>query len=147
MDEFIMAAIKFDDQSIRCITIFENITNTQVKDCIEREDTIYFIVSPGQLLLAIGKNGSKIRRLRGLFHKNIKVIEYSPKTETFIRNIFHEFPIKDIRIEESKDKKNKIAFVSVDIRDKGKIIGRDSKNLKLAKEILNRHNKMDILIV
>ena len=141
-----MAAIKFDDQSIRYITLFENVTNTQVKDCIEREDTIFFIVSPGQLLLAIGKNSSTIRRLRGLFHKNIKVIEYSPKIETFIRNIFHEFPIKEIRIEESNDKKNKIAYVSVDIRDKGKIIGRDSKNLKIAKEILNRHNKMDILI-
>lgn len=147
MDEFIMAAIRFNDQSIRYITLFENITKTQVKDCIEREDTIYFIVSPGQLLLAIGKNGSTIRRLRGLFHKNIKIIEYSPKIETFIRNIFHEFTIKDIRIEESNDKKNKMAFVSVDIRDKGKIIGRDSKNLKIAKEILSRHNNMDILIV
>jgi len=93
-----MSIIKFDDKSIRYITLFENVTNTQVKDCIEREDTIYFIVSPDQVLLAIGKNGSKIRRLRGLFHKNIKVIEYSEKIETFIRNIFHEFSIKNIKI-------------------------------------------------
>lgn len=141
-----MAAIKLNDQTLRQITLFENITNTTVKDCLEQSGTIYFIVDNGQLHKAVGRNGSNIKRLRDLLHKNIKVIEYSSKTEIFIRNIFREFPIKDITIENSEDGRKKIAYVSVDIRDKGKIIGRESRNLKIARTIIRRHEKIDIVI-
>ena len=142
-----MAAITFNDQTLRYMTLFENITNTQIKDCLEVGDTLYFVVNSGQLQMAIGRSGAKIKRLRNMMHKNIKIIEYSPDIETFIRNIFHEFPIKDVTIEKSTGNKKKIAYVSVNLRDKGKIIGRDSKNLKIARELINRHEKIDILIV
>ena len=142
-----MATMKFNDQTIKIIALFENITRTTIKDCIELPDTIYFVIDIGQLHKAIGKNGSNIKRMRGLFHKNIKVIEYSADIESFIRNIFREFPIKTVIVEDSIDGKNKVAFVSVNLRDKGKVIGKDSKNLKVAKEIINRHHKVDIKIV
>ncbi len=142
-----MGNITLNDQSLRFMTLFENVTKTQIKDCLEYSDTIYFIVNPGQLQFAIGKSGSKIKRLRALLKKNIKIIEYSPDFKIFIKNIFRDFSIKDVRIEDSNDGKNKIAYVSVDLRDKGKIIGRDSRNLKIAKEIVNRHGKIDILII
>jgi len=100
-----MATIKLDDQALRYISLFENLTNTRVKDFLERYSTLYFIVDSGQLKKAIGRNGSKIRRLRDVFHKNIKIIEYSPDDEIFIRNIFREFPIKEVSIEDSADKK------------------------------------------
>jgi len=142
-----MGNITLNDQTLRFMTLFENVTKTQIKDCLEFSDTIYFIVNPGQLQFAIGKSGSKIKRLRALLKKNVKLIEYSPDLTRFIKNIFRDFPIKDVRIEDSNDGKNKIAYVSVDLRDKGKIIGRDSKNLKIAKKIVNRHGKIDILII
>ena len=144
-----MVKITLDDQSLRYITLFENITQTRVKDCLELYNTLYFIVDTGQLQFALGRNGLKVKRLRAMLKKNIKIIEYSPNTERFIRNIFHEFPVKEITIEEDgEDKnKNKVAYVSVDIRDKGKVIGRDSRNLKVAREIINRHEKIDILII
>jgi len=147
MEESVMAAIKLTDQTLRYITFFENLTNTRVKDCLERFGTIYFIVDKGQFHKAIGRNGLKIKHLRGSLHKNVKIIEYSPHIETFIRNIFREFSIKEITIENSSDGKNKIANVVVNLSDKGKIIGLDSKNLKIAKEIVNRHEKIDILII
>jgi N utilization substance protein A len=144
-----MAEIKFNDQSLRYITLFENITRASVKDCIEQSDKLYFIVNPGFLSKAIGKNGSNVKKLRRLFNKNIEIIEYSPKIEAFIQNIFHDYKINEIKLEErgSGDRKQQIAFVSVDVRQKGKIIGRDSKNLNLAKEILNRYIPIDIIIV
>jgi N utilization substance protein A len=144
-----MAEIKFNDQSLRYITLFENITRTSVKDCIEHSEKLYFIVNPGMLSKAIGKNASNVKKLRRLFKKNIEIIEYSPKIEVFIQNIFHDFKINEIKMEErsSGDRKQQVAFVSVDVRQKGKIIGRDSKNLNLAKEILNRYTPIDIIIV
>ncbi len=142
-----MGTITFNVQTLRYITLFENITNTQVKDCLEFPDTLYFVVNQGQFHFALGKNGVKIKRLRTLMKKNIKIIEYSPDLERFIENIFREFQIKNVKIKNSNDGKKKVAFVSVNLRDKGKIIGRDSKNLKIAREILNRHDKIDILII
>jgi NusA-like KH domain protein len=148
MEELSMAVIKFDDQTIRCITLFENITKTQVKDCLERLGTIYFIVNPGQMRQALGRNGATIRRLRGMFHKNIKIIEYSADIEAFIKNILLDFTIKEIKIDSTPGSggKKKVAYVSVDVRDKGKIIGRDSRNLKVIREIVNRHSPIDIVI-
>jgi N utilization substance protein A len=142
-----MGTITFNDQTLRYLTLFENITNTQVKDCLEFSDTLYFVVNQGQMQFAVGKNGVKIKRLRALMKKNIKIIEYSPDLERFIKNIFREFQIKNVNIENSNDGKKKVAYVSVNLRDKGKIIGRDSRNLKIAREILNRHDKIDILII
>jgi N utilization substance protein A len=73
-----MASIKLTDQTLKYISLFEGLTNTHIKDCLERVDTLYFIVDTGQLTKAIGKNGSNIKRLRNLLKKNIKIIEYSP---------------------------------------------------------------------
>ena len=142
-----MATIKLTDKTLRYISLFEDSTKVQVIDCFERGDTIYFITPPGQLPLAIGRNGSNVRRLRQLMNKNIKIIEHSPEPETFIRNIFHGFSILEIRIKDTNDGKKLIAYVSVNPREKGKIIGLESRNLKIAREILNRFTPMDILIV
>ena len=142
-----MAEIILTDQTLKIITLFEGYTNVQIKDCLDHGETIYFIVEKGQLMKAIGRNGSNIKRLRNVLKKNIKVIEYSSEPETFIRNIFIEFPINDVRIEDSADGTKRIAYVSVDLRNKGKVIGRESWNLKIAREIINRHVKMDIVIV
>ncbi|WP_455392357.1 NusA-like transcription termination signal-binding factor [[Eubacterium] cellulosolvens] len=142
-----MGNITFTDQTLGYISLFENLTKTRIKDCLEFSDTVYFIVHEGQLQYAVGKNGSKVKRLRMLLKKNIKIIEHSNNLEKFIKNIFHDFAIKNIKIEDSADGKSKKAFVSVNLQDKGKIIGRDSRNLKIAHEIINRHENIDILII
>jgi N utilization substance protein A len=142
-----MSEIIFNDVTIKYISLFEKVTHTRVKDCIERPDILYFIVDAGQLSKAIGKGGSNAKKLRRLFKKNIEIIEYSPKLEMFISNIFHDFKIKEIRIEDRVSAEQKIAYVTVDITQKGKIIGRDSKNLNLARDILNRYTPIEIIIV
>ena len=91
-----MSEIKFDDKLLRVLTLFENVTKTRVKDCIERPNTYYFIVEGGELSKAIGKNGSNVKQLRRLLKKNIHVIEYSSNIKLFIKNIFHDFTIKEI---------------------------------------------------
>lgn len=141
-----MPLIKLTDQIIRYISLFEGITDTQVKDCLERGGTIYFIIVTGQLDKAIGPLGSNVKRLRKLLNKNINIIEYSPDIEAFIRNIFHEYKIKGVTIKDMDDKAQKVAYVAVDIRDKGKIIGANSRNLMVAREIINRYTPINIFI-
>jgi len=84
--------------------------------------------------------------MRDMLKRNVKVVEHFEDTETFIRSVFHGFEIRNIRIEERTDK-NSIAYIEVNPREKGKIIGRDSRNLKLARDIIQRYKPIDLVIV
>ena len=128
--------LKLTDETIRYITLFETVTRAHVKDCIEN-DKLVFIVEPGQMGMAIGRGGENIRKLRELLKKRVEVIEFSPEEKQFIINIFHNFNIKDVNIVDRGG--NRTAYVSVELKDKGKIIGKNGRNLRLATEIVGRH--------
>ena len=137
--------IKFDGNTIKFITLFESMTKARVKDCIEKDDIIFFIVHEGQLGQAIGKGGKNIIQVKDKLKKNIDVIEYSQDIPKFIRNIFHKYRIKSIKMEKRGQKS--VAMINVNIRDKGKVIGRNSRNLRTAKEIMSRYHEIDMTIV
>jgi N utilization substance protein A len=136
-----MTNITLNGDSLRAISAFEKVTKTVVRDCIDTPDKLVFIVAPGQIGAAIGKKGENVRRLHDMFKKNLDVIEYSDNPEKFVRNIFHNYKIKGVEIEKRGSKIH--ATVSVESKDKGKIIGKDGKNLKLARDILSRHTDIE----
>ena len=137
--------IKFDGNTIKIITLFESMTKARVKDCIEKDDIIFFIVQEGQLGQAIGKGGKNINQVKEKLKKNIDVIEYSQDIPKFIRSIFHKYKIKGIEMEKRGQKS--VAMINVSVRDKGKVIGRNSRNLRTAKEIISRYHDIDLTIV
>ena len=140
-----MTNITLDGNALRYISVFERVTKTVVKDCIETPDKLVFIVATGHIGAAIGKKGENIKRLYELFKKNLDVIEYSDDPEKFLRNIFHNYKIKGVIIEKRGNKIH--ATVSVESKDKGKIIGKDGRNLKLARDILSRHHDIESLSI
>ncbi len=140
-----MTNITLDGNALRYISVFERVTKTVVKDCIETPDKLVFIVATGYIGAAIGKKGENIKRLYELFKKNLDVIEYSGDPEMFLRNIFHNYKIKGVEIEKRGKKIH--ATVSVESMDKGRIIGKDGRNLKLAREILYRHHDIESLSI
>ena len=140
-----MTNITLDQNTIRFISVFEKITKTRVRDCIETQDKLIFIVARGQIGAAIGKRGENVKRLHEMFKKNLDVIEYSDDPERFLKNIFHNYKIKGVEIEKRGTKVH--AIVSVESKDKGKIIGKDGRNLKLARDILIRHHDIDGLTI
>jgi N utilization substance protein A len=72
-----MGDITFTEDTLRYITLFEKVTGTQVKDCLETEEKLVFVVEKGQGSRAVGKKGENVIRLKNLTGKNIHVIEYS----------------------------------------------------------------------
>jgi N utilization substance protein A len=132
--------IVINSESMGYIRVFEQITKTSVKDVIVVQELgkIVFVVVNGQLRKAIGKKGENIKRLRERFKKNVDIVEYSPEPIKFIENIFHDFKVKEVRLEESRG--NMVAYVVVETKDKGRAIGKDGRNLKLARLILSRHH-------
>ncbi|MBU2565191.1 MAG: NusA-like transcription termination signal-binding factor [Candidatus Thermoplasmatota archaeon] len=133
--------IKFDTSTMQYITLFENLTKARVKDCLGLEEKIVFIVSKGQLGLAIGKNSVNLKKLKFVLKKNIDIIEYSDDVAVFIKNIFHNYKVIDVVIE------NNNATVVVEPKDKGKAIGKNGKNLRAAREIAHRHYGIQSMVV
>lgn len=140
-----MTNITLDGNAIKYISVFEKVTKAVVKDFIETPDKLVFIVARGHIGAAIGKRGGNVKRLFELFKKNLDVIEYSDDPERFLRNIFHNYKIKGVEIERRGKKIH--ATVRVESKDKGKIIGKDGRNLKLARDILNRHHDIESLSI
>lgn len=140
-----MGNITLTDDTLRYMSLFETVTKARSIDCIERTNKIIFIVPKTQVGLAIGKQGENIKRLKDLMKKNIDIIGYSQDIEIFIRSIFHNYTIREVKLEKRGD--TSIAYVTVDIREKGKIIGKGGENLKLAKEIVSRHYDIGDIII
>ena len=59
--------VKFGTESIRNIATFEQVTKVHAKDCLIKEDCIYFLVDPDRVGIAIGRNGTCIKNLRKIF--------------------------------------------------------------------------------
>ncbi len=140
-----MVTIKLDAQTLRYISIFEAATNAQVKDCIEKDNLVVFVVYPRNLKRALENNGSKIQTVRNLLKKNVMVVEYSPDILVFVKNVFHRFHVRNVKIDNVDGQFNITVFV--DPKDKARAIGKDGRNLKLAKEIIGRHFPLKNIVV
>ena len=140
-----MTKIILNGDALRYISVFERVTRTRVLDCIETPEKLVFIVAPGQIRLAVGKKGENVKKLHDMFKKNLDIVEHSDDPVAFIKNIFHNFKIKNVEIESRGRRIH--ATVKVESKDKGKVIGKDSRNLKLAREMLGRHSDIQSLSI
>jgi N utilization substance protein A len=140
-----MAPITLNDETMKYISLFENVTRARVKDCIVKQDKLIFVVPKNHVILALGKHGENLKRLKDLFKRNIDIIGFSDQLEIFVKNVFHNFKIQNIQIEKRDDKQ--FVYVNVELREKGKIIGKEGQNLKLAREIVNRHFEVADIII
>ena len=124
--------VTLDAQTIQIVNLFQNLTGSSVVDCIPEEDEIYFVVANGQYGLAVGKNGSRIRLAEKMFKKTIKIFEYSPDLDEFIKNVTGS---NDIR---KAEKNEKLLIIDVRQADRAKVIGKNGKNLKVINRFLER---------
>ena len=137
-----MVRLKLDQDSLGLSSLMERITGTRVKDCFQDEETIYFVVSPGEMGKAIGKGGSTIRRVQQEFHKKIKVVEFNADPAVFIQNFIYPLSVEEIKAEDS-------FFVIKDPSKKTKslLIGRDARNLKQLNRAVQRFFNKEVKVV
>lgn len=138
-------SLSFDTETIRLITLFENLTGVRVKDCLvdKENNTIYFVIEEGMVGIAIGKNGSVVKNAERIIGKNIKIFEFSKDLKTFVKKLIPQ--ANEIKIK--NDGNVTIVEVKVDKKEKALVIGRDEKNLKILKQLFQRNHKVNDLIV
>jgi NusA-like KH domain protein len=129
--------IKYDNIIMSYISLFESATGTKVHDCIVDEGQIVFIVEEHEIAKAIGRNGSNARRLEALLNRKIKIVEFNPNVLKFIKNFIYPLQADDISEQEGL-----ITITGPDVRTKGLLIGRDSKNLKNLISVVQRYFKV-----
>jgi N utilization substance protein A len=135
--------ITFTTESIRLLTLFENMTNVSVRDCFITDDSIYYIVEEGKVGLAIGKNGNSIKNVERVVGKKVKVYEYSSDIKNFVKNLIPQS--REVKIIDDNDS-IKIE-VKVSKNNRGLVIGRGGEKIKIYKKILKRiHNVSDIQV-
>ncbi len=137
--------VTLTNDTIRLITLFENVTGAPVKDCLTDDltKTVYFVVEEGKIGIATGKNGKNVRNAERVIGKSIKLFEFSDDMEGFIRKLIPQTVLVKIR----NDEERLVAEIKVDKKDKALVFGRDRRNVRLFKELLKRNHRIDDLIV
>ena len=133
-----MTDILFSNEEMQYINLASNVTKTHILDCICVDDRIIFIVQKGQLGAAIGIKAKNLERLRSLFKKIIKFVEFDDNKEAFIINLFKPYKITNITLEGEDD--SLVAKVEVNISDKSKIIGKGGRNIEIIRNLARRHH-------
>ena len=133
-----MTDIMLSNENMQYINMASNILKTDILDCMITEDKLIFIVKKGQLGAAIGIKAKNLERLRGLFKKNIKFVEFDSDKERFIVNLFKPYKVNKIALEGEDD--SIVAKVEVEVSDKSKIIGKGGKNIDIIRKLARRHH-------
>ena len=133
-----MTDIMLSNETMQYINMASNITKADILDCMITKDKLIFIVKKGQLGAAIGIKAKNLERLRTLFKKNIKFVEFDPDKERFIINLFKPHKINNITLEGENE--STVAKVEVEVSDKSKIIGKGGRNIDIIRKLARRHH-------
>ena len=128
---------------------FEHLTGAGSRDCIidERNERLIFVINPGEMGRAIGKQGSSIKKASDELGKRIEVVEYSDDAEQFLRNCFLPARVTSVSFEEDEEG-DLVAFIDVVEEDRGIAIGKAGKNIFKAKCLAERqHDILDVQLV
>lgn len=135
-----MVEIKLDADTLRTFSMFEKLTGAELKDVIEEDDRIIFVVVDGHLGRAIGKGAQNLKRLRETIPKEVVLLQHAEEREQFLKNVFHRFQVESVEWEDRNG--DIIAHVKIPQDDKGKAIGKGGRNIQLARMLMKRHHQI-----
>jgi N utilization substance protein A len=149
--------LKFTNEMIRYIGLFESLTGAAVKDCLlDDNEIITFIVDEGGMGLAIGKKGVNIKRVKKVLGKNLDILEFSKDPLQFTRNLIS--PTKPISVYLSeKSSGEKVINIHIDKSQKKNFYLNKKKGLcyrvvdprimRNLLEIIQRHYPIDDIVL
>ncbi len=140
-----MRRIRLGAEEIKYMTLFETITGATIKDCVQEDGIVGFLVNNGDMGLAIGKKGINIEKVRKIIGKGIWVMEFSSNLTEFVKNLFQPVKIRQVRVRDTD--KEKVVIVEVNKRDRKKVIGHDGKRIKIAKKLASRQYNVDDIVI
>ncbi|RJQ17038.1 NusA-like transcription termination signal-binding factor [Candidatus Woesearchaeota archaeon] len=129
--------VTYTNDDIKLISLFEKITHAQVKDLFLQQQPI-FVVAPGELGKALGKNKMNLFRLENMLKKRVKVVEFSDSVLQFVLNVIAPLKVTDIKQEDKI-----IILTGNDMKTRGYLIGRNASNLRNTEAIVKHYFPID----
>lgn len=129
------------------IALLESLTGAGARDCLLDEDTgkAIFVVNEGEMGLAIGKGGRKIREVEKKLGKSVELVEFSEDTEEFLKNALKPAEIDTVELDQGDE--GPVAHVRVEESQKGKAIGKNGQNIWKAKVLGDRHHNVKDVVI
>ena len=133
-------SIKLTTDQIRLISLFQNVTKTTARDCLddEKQDKIIFVVNEGKMGLAIGKGGSNIKSLQNILKRNVELVEHFDDPIKFLKNILNPKFVNEVKLDTKQDGSSQ-AIVIVEQGKKGQVVGREGRNAEKARLFAKRY--------
>ena len=140
--------IKLTGEEMRYIALFESVTGAIAKDCIidDKLSRLVFVVKPGNIGLAVGKQGANVKTLKRMISKDVELVEYADDLSTFIRHSFAPARVNEIRITDKPNGK-KMVVAMVDSKDKGIAIGKNGRNAEKTRFLVKRYFDVDNVVI
>ena len=141
-------AIKLTTDQIRLISLFQKITKTTARDCLddEKQNKIIFVVNEGKMGLAIGKGGSNIKSLQNILKRNVELVEYFEEPTKFLKNILNPKLINEVKIDIKQDGSSQ-ATIIVEQGKKGLVVGREGRNAERARLLAKRYFDISSVLI
>lgn len=133
---------KLNITSIQYINLFGDVTGIRATDCFEYGSSMVFVVKPGFVLKAVGKDGGNVKRLSEKIRKKVKVISLPLQHATdydltkFILALI--YPIRFKKLTRDEDGITILAGPQA----KAQLIGRNSARLNELRNILRKYFKI-----
>jgi len=143
-----LSKIKITDNEMKYMALFGNMTGATILDCVidDEDGSIIFAVKKGNIGLAIGRDGEKIKRFKKLTNKQIEVFEYLDTPVQFITRALKPAKIREIKMIDRVDG-GQVAMVSVEPKDKGIAIGKNGKNIKIIRFLAKRYFNLQNIVI
>lgn len=131
-----MKEITIDNKIMGYIAIFERMSHIELKECLENDDMVLFIVGEKRLADLFNRNKNIVSDLKEKVNKHILLAEVSRDLLVFVKNLFYRYGVKEIDITWKENLTD--ILVSVETTEIGKAIGKEGRNIKLLKEAVGR---------
>jgi len=138
-----LARLKLDQDALGLSFKLERLAKIRVKDCFKNDETIFYVVSNGDLGRALGKGAVNIKKLQQELGKYIRIVEFREDLIGFVKNVI--YPVKAEEIVQEDE--NTILIKDSRKKAKSLLIGRGGKNLQLINRAVRRFFNVEVRVV
>jgi N utilization substance protein A len=94
-------------------------------------------VQKGHLGIAIGSKAKNLEKLRSLFKKSVKFVEFDEDKARFVSNLCKPYELTKVSLEGNNEAM--VVRIEVNPRDKSKLIGKGGRNINMIRKMVQRH--------
>jgi transcription termination/antitermination protein NusA len=135
-----LTEIKLTSDELSLMSMFQGMTGATAKDCVidEKRNRVIFVVAKGQMGLAIGKDGTSVKKIERAVRRPVEVVEWADDVEGLVRNSLGARYVQEVRVSERLDGTKGVVVV-VDSRKKGAVLGLGGRNAEKVRLLARRY--------